>query len=99
MKRTMYGSDHDDFRSMVREFLTRDVEPNMSSYIGQKRLPREFWTAAAKPGLLGLEVPEEYGGAGPPCRTSTFSRVGTISQASSKGWRPASGLDDVAYEA
>ena len=27
-------------------------------------LPREFWLEAGKQGLLGLEVPEEYGGTG-----------------------------------
>src|SRR5690606_6548860 len=29
-----------------------------------KAFPREFWTAAGAEGFLGLEIPEEFGGAG-----------------------------------
>ena len=64
MRRGIYDEDHEAFRSSVKEFLDREVVPHLDEHAGNHRLPREFWLAAGKQGLLGLEVPEEYGGAG-----------------------------------
>ena len=64
MKRTIYEEDHEAFRASVREFLDRSVKPNLEQYAKDKALPREFWLEAGKQGLLGLEIPEQYGGAG-----------------------------------
>lgn len=64
MDRVIYGEDHLAFASSVREFLERSVVPHAADHIKQKRLPREFWLAAGRQGLLGLEIPEEYGGSG-----------------------------------
>ena len=63
MKRSIYESDHEDFRSSVREFLAREVEPHLEEHLENKQIPRDFWLAAGKQGFLGLEIPEEYGGA------------------------------------
>ncbi len=64
MRRTLYDEDHEAFRESVREFLERQVKPHLEDYQEEHALPREFWTEAGKQGLLGLEVPEEYGGTG-----------------------------------
>ncbi len=64
MKREIYDEDHEAFRSSVREFLERSVIPNVEQYAENKAIPREFWLEAGKQGFLGLEIPEEYGGAG-----------------------------------
>jgi alkylation response protein AidB-like acyl-CoA dehydrogenase len=62
MRRTIYDEDHEAFRESVKEFLDRSVRPHLADYQEAHALPREFWTEAGKQGLLGLEVPEEYGG-------------------------------------
>ncbi|GAA4125248.1 acyl-CoA dehydrogenase family protein [Nocardioides fonticola] len=64
MKREIYDEDHEAFRASVREFLERSVIPNVEQYAENKAIPREFWLEAGKQGFLGLEIPEEYGGAG-----------------------------------
>ncbi|MDQ1105491.1 acyl-CoA dehydrogenase family protein [Nocardioides zeae] len=64
MKREIYDEDHEAFRSSVREFLERSVIPEVETYAEKKGIPREFWLEAGKQGFLGLEIPEEYGGAG-----------------------------------
>ena len=64
MKREIYDEDHEAFRSSVREFLERSVIPFVEEYATNKAIPREFWLEAGKQGFLGLEIPEEYGGAG-----------------------------------
>src|SRR6476620_6849210 len=48
MKRTIYDEDHEAFRASVKEFLDRQVVPNLEGYADN----------------LGLEIPEEYGGLG-----------------------------------
>jgi alkylation response protein AidB-like acyl-CoA dehydrogenase len=62
MKRTIYDEDHEAFRASVKEFLDRQVVPNLEEHAAQKAIPREFWLEAGKQGFLGLEVPETYGG-------------------------------------
>ncbi|MDN5894128.1 MAG: acyl-CoA dehydrogenase family protein [Nocardioides sp.] len=64
MKRSIYDEDHESFRASVREFLEREVLPNVESHAEGKALPREFWLGAGRQGLLGLAIPEEYGGSG-----------------------------------
>ncbi len=63
MRRSIYNEDHEAFRASVREFLDREVWPNVDQYLEDHALPRELWLAAGKAGLLGLEIPEQYGGA------------------------------------
>ena len=63
MKRTIYDEDHEAFRESVREFLDREAKPHLEDWIEAKSLPRSFWLAAGKQGLLGLEVPEDYAGS------------------------------------
>ena len=64
MKRTIYDEDHEAFRDSVKQFLDRSVVPDVEKHAADKALPREFWLEAGKQGFLGLEIPEEYGGAG-----------------------------------
>ena len=64
MKREIYNEDHEAFRDSVREWLRREVEPHLETYIEQKSFGRDFWTTAGAAGMLGLEIPEEHGGMG-----------------------------------
>jgi long-chain-acyl-CoA dehydrogenase len=63
MRRTIYGEDHEAFRSSVREFLERSVLPHVEQHAADKAIPRDFWLEAGKQGLLGLEIPDEHGGS------------------------------------
>ena len=63
MKRSIYDEDHESFRASVREFLERSVIPHVEQHATDKAIPRDFWTEAGRQGFLGLEIPEEYGGA------------------------------------
>ncbi len=64
MQRTIFDEDHEAFRASCAAFLAKHVEPNLEQYLEDKALPREFWLAAGAEGFLGLEIPEELGGAG-----------------------------------
>ena len=63
MKRENYDADHESFRDSVRSFLDREVKPSWDQYIEAKQFPREMWLAFGRQGLLGLEIPEQYGGS------------------------------------
>lgn len=62
MKRSAFTAEHDQFRESVRDFLNRKVVPNVDSYAEKRLIEREVWREAGKQGILGLEVPETYGG-------------------------------------
>ncbi|GAA1239349.1 MAG: acyl-CoA dehydrogenase family protein [Oryzihumus sp.] len=64
MPRNVYGPDHEAFRASVREFVERSLKPRAEDFITAKSIDRAVWLEAGKQGLLGLDIPEEYGGAG-----------------------------------
>jgi acyl-CoA dehydrogenase len=64
MKRTLFNADHDAFRATVRAFYAEQVVPEYAEWERAGAPPRHFWTAAGKLGLLGIQVPEEFGGGG-----------------------------------
>ena len=64
MKREIYDEDHEAFRASVSAVLDREVNPHVEEHAQAKALPRDFWLEAGEQGFLGLEIPEEYGGAG-----------------------------------
>ncbi len=63
MPRNLYGADHEAFRKTAREFVERSLKPRAEQFIEARVIDREAWTEAGKQGLLGLEVPEVYGGS------------------------------------
>jgi alkylation response protein AidB-like acyl-CoA dehydrogenase len=48
----------------VREFCGREVTPRAAGWDEAERFPKELVPALADLGLLGIRIPEEYGGAG-----------------------------------
>jgi acyl-CoA dehydrogenase len=64
MRRTVFDADHEAFRATVRDFLTREVVPVYPQWERAGAAPRDFYRQVGKLGMLGLQVPEEYGGGG-----------------------------------
>ncbi len=64
MRRTLFDDEHEALRASVTEFLDRHARPRMDEFVEARALPRDLWIEAGKQGLLGLMVPEEYGGGG-----------------------------------
>jgi alkylation response protein AidB-like acyl-CoA dehydrogenase len=86
MKRDIYNEDHESFRESARTWIERSVTPNAEKYIQEKSLPREFWLEAGAQGMLGLAIPEEYGGAG--ADDFLFNAVLTEEMAKVGAWMP-----------
>lgn len=60
--RTVFTREQEEFRHSVRQFLDADVVPEYPRWLDDGKPSREFWRAAAKVGILGIGVPEEFGG-------------------------------------
>ncbi|MDN5931837.1 MAG: acyl-CoA dehydrogenase family protein [Pseudonocardia sp.] len=64
MQRDIFDADHDAFRDLVRTFLTREVLPHHDQWEADGQVDRAVWKSAGAAGLLGTDVPEEFGGGG-----------------------------------
>src|SRR6476661_480481 len=64
MQRTIFNADHDAFRETCRTFVERSLRPNQEKHIANHEFGRQLWLDLGKQHLLGLNVPEEYGGTG-----------------------------------
>jgi alkylation response protein AidB-like acyl-CoA dehydrogenase len=64
MQRALYEPEHEAFRETVRTFLDKQVVPHHKEWEQAGVVDRSVWTEAGKQGLLGTDVPEQYGGGG-----------------------------------
>ena len=64
MKRTIYDADHESFRKVAADFLAREVVPYFPDWESAGLVPREIFRKVGELGVFGMQVPEEYGGAG-----------------------------------
>jgi alkylation response protein AidB-like acyl-CoA dehydrogenase len=58
---------------MVRTFIEKEVTPHREAWVAEGVTSRELWTTAGDAGLLGISVPEEFGGTG--TRDFTFNAI------------------------
>jgi alkylation response protein AidB-like acyl-CoA dehydrogenase len=58
------SQDQREIRSLTREFAGEHVEPHAADWDREHRFPRELFSQLAELGLMGVCIPEEYGGAG-----------------------------------
>ena len=64
MQRDLYDADHEAFRATVRSFAERHIVPFHKQWEEAGIVDREVWLEGGKHGLLGMDVPEQYGGGG-----------------------------------
>jgi alkylation response protein AidB-like acyl-CoA dehydrogenase len=91
MQRRLLEAEHEAFGDTVRTFVRREVTPNLGAWIEDGLTPRSLWLHAGATGLLGISVPEEYGGIGVDdfrynaVMVEELCRAGTLGLASSIG--------------
>ncbi len=64
MRRTIFNEDHEAFRDTIRAFIEAEVAPVYADWEKAGHPPREFYYKLGELGVFGIQVPEEYGGAG-----------------------------------
>ena len=59
-----FDEPHRLLRQSVREFARAEIAPNAQRWDREERFPTELVPKLAGMGLLGIRIPEEYGGSG-----------------------------------
>jgi len=52
---------------VARDVARREAAPHVADWQRKRHFPRDFFTTLGAAGLMGLTVPEQYGGAGADC--------------------------------
>lgn len=60
--RSVFTEQQEQFRDAVRGFLNDHVVPEYPAWLTDGKPSRAFWRGAADIGILGIGVPEQYGG-------------------------------------
>ena len=58
------SQDQEAIRDMVRDFARNEIAPNAPAWDEEQHFPRELFSKLGELGLLGVVIPEEYGGSG-----------------------------------
>ena len=64
MTRALFEPEHEAFRETVGTFLDKEAVPFHEQWEKDGVVDREVWAKAGAQGLLGLQLPDEYGGGG-----------------------------------
>jgi alkylation response protein AidB-like acyl-CoA dehydrogenase len=59
-----FSDEQQMIRQMAREFADKELLPTAAHYDETQEFPRELWRKMGELGLMGLVIPDEYGGAG-----------------------------------
>ncbi len=66
MKRTIFDDEHEMFRDSVRTFIGRELTKDYEQWERAGIIDKAVFTKAGDAGILGVAVPEQYGGGGLP---------------------------------
>ena len=59
-----YTEEHKQFRHRLKNFLAKEVIPNIEKWERDEITPKSIWAKLGKNGFLCTDVPQEYGGMG-----------------------------------
>jgi alkylation response protein AidB-like acyl-CoA dehydrogenase len=62
MEQHLYGEEHAAFRDLARAFAEKHIAPHHPRWEDAGIVPRELWLRGGEAGLLGMDMPAEYGG-------------------------------------
>jgi alkylation response protein AidB-like acyl-CoA dehydrogenase len=57
-------AEQKEIEALTRDFVRAEIEPHAAEWDREHHFPREVFAKLAEVGLMGVCVPEEYGGAG-----------------------------------
>ncbi|MGB8408254.1 MAG: acyl-CoA dehydrogenase family protein [Mycobacterium sp.] len=84
---TWETDQHRELRRHAAEFLRKEATPNQERWAKNHQVDREFWNKLGDAGLLGLDLPEVYGGAGGDFGMSAVvAEEFALAQDSASGW-------------
>ncbi|MFF4170722.1 acyl-CoA dehydrogenase family protein [Streptomyces sp. NPDC001744] len=63
-RRALYEGEHELLRETARAFADKHAAPHAERWRSEGRVDRALFEEAARAGILGFNIPEEYGGGG-----------------------------------
>lgn len=60
---SVYGDELEMYRDSLRRFFREEIDPHINAF-EENGVDRKTWLKAGEAGLLGVAIPEAYGGAG-----------------------------------
>jgi acyl-CoA dehydrogenase len=64
VKRTIFGSEHEEFRQLVRTYLAAEVVPRYPEWEASGGPPKDVFAQLGDIGVVGINMPEAFGGGG-----------------------------------
>jgi alkylation response protein AidB-like acyl-CoA dehydrogenase len=64
LERQIFGDEHEQFRSSVRQFVEKEMVPHAEAWDRAGLVDRDLFRRAGANGFLGMAVPTELGGGG-----------------------------------
>jgi long-chain-acyl-CoA dehydrogenase len=64
MKRCVFEAEHEQLRETTKQYIERELVPNAEKWERERIVDRSAFVTAGKYGLIGFNMPEEYGGGG-----------------------------------
>src|SRR6185437_4680179 len=58
------SAEQKEIQALTRDFVRAEIEPHAGEWDREHRFPRGVYAKLAELGLMGVCIPEEYGGAG-----------------------------------
>lgn len=71
MSTAIDSQEYELFRDNVKRFLETEIAPHYAKWERESWMPKEIWHKFGEQGLLCVDQPEEFGGAGVPYQYST----------------------------
>jgi len=65
-----FTPEQEMFRKTVRDFASNELMPQSAQWDKSEEFPREAYKQMARLGIMGVIIPEEYGGMGMDCVTA-----------------------------
>jgi acyl-CoA dehydrogenase len=66
IRRDVFTAEQEDFRLLIREFVAREIVPHYGEWEQAGEAPRSFFRALGSIGVMGMALPEKFGGSGDP---------------------------------
>jgi acyl-CoA dehydrogenase len=64
VKRRLITDEHNAFRALVRDFIEKEVVPDFDQWEHAGEAPREIFSRLGHLGVMGMNMPTEWGGGG-----------------------------------
>ena len=64
MRRNVFEAEHEQMRESVKQYIEREVAPHAERWEQMRIVDRSAYAAAGRYGLIGFNMPEEFGGGG-----------------------------------